>query len=121
MSHIWWDCRELRSFWQGVLSTIREVTGTQVPETAEATLLYMFSMPIHTYKRSLLRHLLQAAKTVIPRKWKTTDPPTVEDWHEEIELTRRMEELVASTPEDTERFINTWGSWDEFRLYLGRG
>lgn len=46
---------------------------------------------------SLFQHLLQSTKTVIPPHWKSSDPPSLEEWFAEVTQTQHMKELIAHT------------------------
>ncbi|XP_075688145.1 olfactory receptor 2T11-like [Rhinoderma darwinii] len=70
-------------------------------------------MPLTIYKCSLIRHLLQAAKSVIPRKWKTAVPPLLDEWFQ-VALIQRMEHLLAHSPASSRWYKDTWSQWLTF-------
>lgn len=86
---------------------VNGTTDVVVADTQEATLLFMCNMARVAYKKFLTRHLLQAAKTVIPWHWKTSSPPSIKELLAEITHIQCMEELIAQTPEDTNKCNKT--------------
>ncbi|KAM9324522.1 uncharacterized protein PAF06_000575 [Gastrophryne carolinensis] len=65
-------------------------------------------MPMRLFKNKLLRHLVSAAKSVIPRLWKSGAVPSLMDWVNEIHRIMKMEELTATLHERTSQFLLTW-------------
>lgn len=66
------------------------------------------------YKRSLTRHLLNAAKLLIPRHWKSTSAQIIAEWLHGIEEIYNMEEMVAIAKESTEKLHKLWTPWIMF-------
>lgn len=56
-----------------------DLTETSIPNTPEANLLFMLKMAMPHCKNPL-RHLLQAAKTIIPRHCRSSISRTLEEW-----------------------------------------
>lgn len=62
--HVFWSCPKLDYFWK------------EVPDDPAFFLLHISTIPVKIYKRLILRHLLNAAKSCIPSNWKHPQPPT---------------------------------------------
>lgn len=72
MLHIWWYCPSIRAFWDSVCARIQAITETGIALSPECCLLHISNYSLSRYKKSIVRHMLNAAKTIIPRHWKTT-------------------------------------------------
>lgn len=69
LAHIWWDCPKVKKYWKEVLSLIKEHMTIEVPEDPLHGLFHSIKTPINQYKNSLLPHLINAAKCLIPQHW----------------------------------------------------
>lgn len=67
-----------------------------------------------TYKKSIIRHLLDAAKACIPLTWKTLTPPTIGMWLRKVKEINKLEDLVLSARHQQERYFKTWSLWNVF-------
>lgn len=114
MTHIWWGCPVLQPFWIKVIDVIQKITGIQLANDPASLLLFMIPLPTSAVRRSLLSFLLTAAKLVIPRLWKSQQPPTLTSWFTEISVIQRMEEMRANNPTAAARSATTWSDWIEF-------
>lgn len=75
--HIFWTCPKLDQFWKTVQSTAQNFTERPIVSDPAIFLLHASHMPSKAYKKSLKRHLFDAAKACILLLWKSTQPPTV--------------------------------------------
>lgn len=64
--HIWWQCPKLTTYWCKVRDLIKSITETKLKLDAACCLLHISSQPLKKYKTSLTKHMLNAAKTLIP-------------------------------------------------------
>ncbi|KAE8589562.1 hypothetical protein XENTR_v10017615 [Xenopus tropicalis] len=64
-------------------------------------------MQIPIKQNGFLAFSLTAARTVIPRLWKSTRP-TVGDWAIELNHIMRMEEMLTHTIKSREHFTKVW-------------
>lgn len=117
MQHIWWDCPLLRGFWDEVCTQIHAITETELNFTAECCLLHISNYSLSRYKKSVVRHMLNTAKTIIPRQWKSTHSPTITEWLSEVDSLYKMEETVAMASERTDKFHKLWKSWFTFKYW----
>lgn len=114
MTHIWWGCPRIQSFWVAVLDIIHRITGIRIENEPMSLLLSMLPLPNYVLKPGLISFLLIAAKTVIPRLWKSTQTPTIADWYKEIFFLQRMEELRADSHGSSVRNTLVWSTWVTF-------
>lgn len=115
MLHIWWDCPLILPFWENIFSLYNSLTGSDVSASPSSGLLSMLSGPISGLKKGLLKHFLIAARTVIPRHWKSATPPSLTEWASELNYLMRMENLLADDRGMTDAFVRTWTVWSVFQ------
>lgn len=113
MLHVLWDCPMLLPFWGNIFALYNSLTGSNVPVSPSSGLLSTLPGPISSLKKGLLKHFLTAARTVIPRHWKSSIPPSLEEWTVELNLRMRMENLMADDTGRTDVFIRTWSIWSD--------
>lgn len=101
--HIWWDCPAIAPFWSKV--RITHITETRIILSPACCILHIANCSMKRYRRSLTRHLLNAAKILIPRHWKAKHTPTITEWFRMVEEIYNMEETVAIARESTEKFL----------------
>lgn len=75
--HIWWQCEQIVPFWNKVVEFIYKITETKLTLDTACCLLHISNFTLQKYKNSLSRHLLNAAKSLIPLYWKSTTTPTI--------------------------------------------
>lgn len=92
MLHIWWDCPLLHSFWDKVCAQIHAITETAYTWMLFATYIQLLS---RYKKKTVVRHMLNAVKTIIPRHWKSTYSPKITERFSEVDSLYKMEETVA--------------------------
>lgn len=78
--HIFWTCSRIRDFWRDVRLIIQKFTDRTVPDDPAYFLLHATDTPARIYKKSVVRHLLDAAKACIPSFWKSTHTPSIAFW-----------------------------------------
>lgn len=94
--HMFWSCPMLTTFWTAVRAISQKFTDFQIPNDPAFFLLHISSIPIKTYKKSLLRHLTNAAKSCFPMMWKQQSPPTTAMWLRKVEDINKMEDLIMT-------------------------
>lgn len=114
--HIWWQCPILETYWIIVRDIMRQITETRITLDAACCLLHISNFPYRRYKKSLTKHLLNAAKALIPLHWKSTQAPLVKEWLQKVAEVCRMEDLLVQTSDDIERYHKTWTPWFYFRV-----
>lgn len=90
----------LNTFWMKVREKIFLITETKLKLDAMGCLLHITEFPIKRYKHSLTKHLLNAAKALIPLYWKSTKIPTIREWFGKIAEYYEMEETIAQAGEN---------------------
>lgn len=84
MTYIWWGHQNIQHYWIKVIDLIKLITGIEIRNNPFSLLLFMIFISAHALKSSLVSFLIIAAKTIIPRLWRSPQPPSVTDWFIEI-------------------------------------
>lgn len=71
-------------------------------------LLHVNAYSCRQYKKSLTRHLLNAAKSVVLYYLQSSYVPTTKDWSQRVNYIYNMEETIAMKKETTSQFHKTW-------------
>lgn len=116
-----WRCKKVTRtvlyIWRHGPLISKEITGTDIELDSALRLLNTSTQPIRRYKNSLVRHLLNAAKILIPRAWKSTCTPSTRltrDWLSEMNSFHAMEEMVFSY-DWLDYYHEVWNTWVTFR------
>lgn len=113
--HIWWHCPQISPFWAEVRSLIKKITETTLNLTAACCLLNVTNISFKKYKRSLSRHMLNAARYLIPLHWNSSRAPSIAEWLNKVDDIHEMEHLVAQDNGTVESFHKTWQQWLVFK------
>uniref|UniRef100_A0A8C5PT54 Reverse transcriptase domain-containing protein n=1 Tax=Leptobrachium leishanense TaxID=445787 RepID=A0A8C5PT54_9ANUR len=119
--HIWWECPSLRAYWESIFSIVNEITGLDSCPSLEVALFHLVPISTLTYRNSLAIQLFNVAKSLIPRKWRSTTPPTVWEWIQAVEGVREMEEMFLSMDNKYDKYFVTWYWWLDFRATRSQG
>lgn len=112
--HIWWDCALIKPFWAEIHDQITQIT-TYTPDLTPAQfLLHHTSIPLSSYKKSLVLHLINAATQCIPIHWRSTSPPSITEWHMRVDRTAEMENLIHQARDNLTQFRETWACWTHY-------
>lgn len=115
MLHMFWSCPRLTNFWSAVRSISQKFTDFQIPNDPAFFLLHVSSIPLKSYKKSILRHLTNAAKSCIPMLWKQQSPPTTSMWLRKVEDINKMEDLIMTAQNRQTVYQKTWTLWNMFK------
>ncbi|OCT67533.1 hypothetical protein XELAEV_18038831mg [Xenopus laevis] len=88
--HICLSCPCLNHYWEDIVYTINRVT-----------------------KNALTLHLLQA-KSMIPAKWKSSQPLNFFEWIAKVEEIRRLKELTLILENNRTKYWKAWSPWLDF-------
>ena len=119
MAHLWWDCPIIKNYWKKILPLIKVIIKKEIIEDPWVVLFQGGEESIKEYKRSLTPHLLNAAKRLIPKKWREAESPQVWEWLESVEDTYRREEWKDGADEENADYRGKWANWFEFKKTRG--
>lgn len=109
--HLWWSCPKIKVFWEAIASWVERLSPGPIEVTPWNFLFHGTSMSVRAYKNSVIPHLLNAAKSLIPRLWKQTRSPTLADWKKEVNLIMEAERWVHAVKDKKDKNIETWAGW----------
>lgn len=112
--HIWWEFEEIQKFWTTITDLVIQITGTNLKLDAASCLLHLNDFSYKTYKKSPIRHMLNAAKSLIATNWHSTRIPSTQHWLRKIKNIYDMEETLAIKRENEASFLKIWYSWTVF-------
>lgn len=115
MAHIWWKCPKIQKYWEKVLSMVQKITGKEVKKEPWSVLFHGIKESEKQYKASLVPHLINAAKKLIPKNWREKESPQIWEWINAVEETYTMERFYGSKEEGGEGRKDKWKSWREFK------
>lgn len=95
MIHIWGTCPRIIPFWDKILQLYDRLMGTKYPNEPHITVLSMLPGSYKLVKKSLIRHFLTAACSVIARHWRQAHTLSLADWACEIDRTENLEHMIA--------------------------
>ena len=81
----------------GDRETTQKCTEYKIPGDPAFLMLHVSTISAKLYKNSIVRHLLNAAKSCVPHHWKKQSPPAIADWFCKVEDINKMEDLVLLT------------------------
>ena len=114
--HLWWECKQIESFWREIHLEIELICNIKFKRTPEAYLIGITTPDIPMRVRSFFLYATTAAKTLIGTKWKSATVPNIKDWMnktlEYVELAH-LTEKIKDNPK--EKFIK---EWNDFIQYL---
>lgn len=112
--HIFWDCPLLEQYWKIIQQTIQNFTERPILSDPGFFLLHATDMLSKKYKKSLLKHLLDAAKSCIPLLWKSIKAPAIGMWIRKVEDIRKMEDLILTARHKSELYTKILVSLVDF-------
>ena len=115
MAHLWWECLKVKKYWEKILKFVEEITKEKIKMDPWTVLFHGGEEGIKSYKKSLVPHLLNAAKRLIPRKWQEAECPMIWEWIDGVEETYRMEELREGIEGNNMSQIKKWDNWRAFK------
>lgn len=118
MAHIWWQCPVIMEFWGEIRQIINKILKTDIPLDPWVFLHHGRKVPTKAYLKSLCPHLLNAAKSLIPRYWQDKRRPTVREWLGKINEIYSLEYLKYSEGVEMKTFEEIWKDWVNFRYSL---
>lgn len=109
--HILWSCKEVRTFWKEVFSLINKVTGEAIIPSPQLALLNIGMHLIPNKYRSLITHILIAAKLTITSKWKSKETPLLSEVINRVKTQYTYEKFFAIKSHNIPKFNISWESW----------
>lgn len=112
--HILWSCGRLAKFWSIILSIFHQVTGLHTQPSPSLAILNLGIEEIPPSLRKFTTHLFPAAKLVILRLWRATDPPEVKEVIRTFSIHHTYESMLANIEGKYADFHLQWQPWIEW-------
>lgn len=114
--HIFWSCPRLNHFWTTVRHVTQKFTDHKIPDNPAFFRLHTSRIPAKCYQKSIVRHLLNAAKACIPFLWKNSMPPSIGTWLHKVEDIKKLEDPILTAQNKQEKHSKAWRLWNRFLL-----
>lgn len=95
--------------WERIIDNIYQITGEHVRKEPWICLFHDTDKRVAQYKNTLVPHLLNAAKSLIPRVWRTPDAPSMKEWIVKIDWLRSIEETIHRSEDSMETYKTVYG------------
>lgn len=76
---IWWTCPRLGPYWTEMHDIVTQVTREGSRLCMSQYMLNHLPLSVQTYKKFLLKHMINAARLCVPVHWMDTLPPSVKE------------------------------------------
>lgn len=118
-THIFWGCPVLKSFWEDVHNTIREVLCYDIEFTCLSFYLGNIDLESPRSDIYLLKVFMAASKKAISRRWLCREPPTVNQWIDIIKNIQSMERMTFSLRLQKDKGDALWVKWETYLTQRG--
>lgn len=117
LTHMFWSCPSLNSFWSGVYKTISEAIGIECQPDMYTSIFG--TMPLDDRGISRFKDII-AFSTLIARRqillhWKSSCPPKLSVWLTDLMLYLKLEKIKYTLRGSKDRF---YGIWNPFITYF---
>ena len=108
--HCFWECSEISKFWVAISKELDKVFKSKITMKPGLFLLSLPDrrIPLNPSNVTLLHKLLVLARKCILFNWIMDKPPTVRQWHREIQKVLPMERMSARSKGNEDIFIKIW-------------
>lgn len=114
LMHIFWTCPKIIPFWTQIHATMQKFTGLVLDFKPALYLPHHILMALKKYRKSIVRHLINAARAFILLLWKSPEPPAIKQWLMRVADSKVMENFSLLKKELTKSFHKQWFNWAEF-------
>lgn len=119
LTHMFWSCDGLRSFWATIFQTLSEAFHKDVQPSAE---MAIFGVPgegiaMANKIKDVFSFATLLARRRILLEWKSAHPPKPSVWLNDLMLFLRLEKIKYSIRGSTKKFHTTW---DPLLFYFDR-
>lgn len=117
--HMFWDCVNLKQFWDHILDALKGITGIEIPHSPRLILLGDLSvLPANKIRKTrFIRLSLIAGSKCIAILWKSENPPTVSMWLKEVASYMASEKIMFNVKKKPHLFEKCWS---DFKTYLDK-
>lgn len=114
MLHIWGTCPHIIPFCDTILQLLTDLVSDTYLNLPKLTVLSLLPGSYKQIKKSLIRHFLTAAQSVIARCRHQTDPLTFGTWACEMIQIEYLENLIVWDDDQSDSHSLIWTVWNNF-------
>ena len=112
--HIFWYCQKIRHYWEEVRRISQKFSEVLLPDDPALFLLHSSEVPVQKYRKSVVCHMINAARAGVTSKWRDICPPSIAGWLKRIEEVGAMEDLVRTAQNRRIQYEEIWSGWNVF-------
>lgn len=116
MIHIWWNCLNIKQFWETVYNEMKKMFRYSFRKTSEGFLLGIVPGSLKEEDKTLYLYATVAARLLIAKNWKSGIVPTKIEWLAKLleyyNISKTMGEIGRISKEKIDR------DWKVFKGYL---
>uniref|UniRef100_A0A3B1J8B1 Reverse transcriptase domain-containing protein n=1 Tax=Astyanax mexicanus TaxID=7994 RepID=A0A3B1J8B1_ASTMX len=112
--HIFWGCPKLGAFWSDLHSTLQEILNLEINFRFNILFLGEINPQVIGSNRYLWNIFLIASKKAITKRWRTPDPPVMEEWINIVNQIYIMEKITFAIRIQMPKFAKLWSKWTAY-------
>lgn len=118
--HMWWSCPLLSNFWSQIADLIIELTGYHISLSPELAILDINLVDIPLCFRTIIHHILLAARISIARIWKQPTAPSISEIIKRVNFSCHCELTLTPLNPSSSRRHTLWTDWVQSKYYFQR-
>lgn len=118
IAHIFWSCIGLSSFWGKIFEILSTTTGILLQPNPALALLSLGIDNIPPHMRTVVTHILIAARSVIARHWKQSDIPSHLEVIRKINTQYSLVKAYAFSTCRGAQFHRNWSFWSLSKYFV---
>lgn len=110
LTHMFWTCSKLSSYWQSIFKSISDILGISVSPSPQ---IAIFGVPPDGLVTTALQRNVIAFMSLIARRkilllWKSPQPPSFKSWLHDLLFLLKLEKIKFSLRGQPEKFLSHW-------------
>ncbi|OCT97699.1 hypothetical protein XELAEV_18009928mg [Xenopus laevis] len=110
------NCPKIKPYWLALMQLLPKFIDFLMTDSASFFLLHNNHMPSAQYRHSCISTMINVAKTLIPKYWKSERIPTIKEWAQKVQELYLFERL-KDTGEGQTRGTQCRHKWCNWLLY----
>ena len=114
--HCFWNCPEIRKFWNEVVKCISQMTLNPIPVCPELCILNLYpeDCVLNSKEKKMTDLCLVQARRLISLCWKDVKSPTIGRWLKELSTSLVLEKLTYTIKKKSAEFHQIWNPFLSF-------
>lgn len=109
--HILWSCPKVTQRWKKVESIIQDILHSSVTITPHLAILNLTIEDFPLQQRTVITHILLAAKLLITRNWKSDNIPSLMEVTNLVQTHFNYETLLSCSKQSHTKTLTPWNQW----------